>query len=367
MLPTIYETSQLLPATVTTPEKNTLSGQELLDVEDAIAHLSKKVRENVHLIDEYIDLGRLFRKKGEYQRAFLLHRNVLIRDELRRDQQARTYGELGYDYLMSKTKDHGESYFLQSLKLNKDSLYVLEGLYQCYRQTKNIEKAADTLRTISKNYPERKKDLSILLSEMALKKASDNQLSSAKKLVDQAFECDSNSSLAYLTKAKILGQDNRRKEAIDVLEEFIEKWPHSTLFALKKIENLYYELNQYPQYSFSLRKCIQKNPQNFYAHHALGNYLIKIRKNDDAIVEFQKALEICPFCIQSLQKIVHLNAQKNDVSASVQAIDNFLSSFPQQQGFTCPRCKEGFSDSSKDCPICSDSSKLNHDFGSAGV
>ncbi|MCC7460540.1 MAG: tetratricopeptide repeat protein [Proteobacteria bacterium] len=364
MLPAVCDTSKLpTPA----PERHRLQGQELLDVEDAILHLSRKVRENVHLIDEYIDLGRLFRKKGEYQRAFLLHRNVVIRSDLRKDQQARVLGEMGYDYLLSKTRDHGESYFLQSLKINKDSLYVLEGLYQCYRQTKNYEKAADTLRTIAKNYPDRKKDLAVLLSEIALQKLNAHQISSAKKFLDQAFDCDSNCSLAYLTKAKILSSDNKRKEAIDILEEFIEKWPQSTLFALKKIENLYYEMNQYSKYSYSLNKCIQKNPQNFYAHHALGKYLIKIRKNDEAIQEFQRALEICPFSIQSLKEIINLHSQKQDISLVVGAIDGFLNSFPNQQGYACPRCHEGFSDLSVDCPICTEPNRLNYDFTTAGV
>lgn len=364
MLPAVCETSKL-PAHA--PERNTLHGQELLDVEDAIMHLSKKVRENVHLIDEYIDLGRLFRKKGEYQRAFLLHRNVMIRSDLRRDQQARVLGELGYDYLFSKTRDHGESYFLQSLKINKDSLYVLEGLYQSYRQTKSFEKAADTLRIIAKNYPERKKDLAILLSEVALTKLHEHQTSSARKFADQAFECDPTCSMAYLAKAKILAADNKRKEAIELLEEYIEKYPQSTLFALKKIENLYYEMNQYPRYSYSLNKCIQKNPQNFYAHHALGKYLIKIRKTDEAVQEFKRALEICPFSIQSLKEIIHLHTQTKDMDSIAGVIDNFLSSFPHQQGFSCPRCHEGFSDLAKDCPICSEATRLDHDFTTAGA
>ncbi len=338
-----------------TPDKPHLSNQDLLDIEEEILHLSRRVRENTQLINEYIDLGRLFRKKGSYQQAFVIHRNLLAREDLKRDQQARIYGELGYDYLFSKTKDHGEAYFLQSLKFNKDSLYVLEGLYQCYRSINELEKAADTLKAISKNYPERKHDMAVLLSEIALKKAQSNQMSSAKKCIDQAFECDPDSSLAYLSKSQILSLENKRKEAIETLEEFIEKWPNSTLFALKKIENLYYEMNQYSRYTNTLNQCIQKNPQNFYAHHALGTYLVKIRKTDEAAMHFHKALELCPFSIQSLKEIIHLYTQKKDMENAMSTIESFISSLPNQRSFTCPRCHEGFSELSKDCPICSES------------
>jgi lipopolysaccharide biosynthesis regulator YciM len=364
MLPTLVPT-ETFP--VCTPEKPSLSNQDLLDVDETIIHLSRKVKENVHLVDEYIELGRLFRKKGSYQKAFVLHRNLLVREDLKREQQARVYGELGYDYLASQTKDHGEAYFLQSLRYNKDSHYVLEGLYQCYRQTNELEKAADILRAISKHYPNRKKDLATLLSEVALKKAEKNQISSAKKYIEYAFDNDADCMLAYLTKAQVFSLENKRKEAIEVLEEFIEKWPASTLFALKKIETLYYEMNQYPRYSYTLNKCIQKNPQNFYAHHAFGKYLIKIRKNDEAIGHFQKALDLCPYSIQSLKEVIHIYSQKQDMKNALSAIENFLGSLNNQQGFNCPRCREGFSDLSKDCPICSTSNKVDSPYTTSGI
>ena len=104
MLPKVTTPFEALP--VYSPEKHSLNARELLDVDDGILHLSRKVQENAYLIDEYIELGRLLRKKGDYQKAFLLHRNLLIREDLKRYQQARVNGELGYDYLFSKTKDY---------------------------------------------------------------------------------------------------------------------------------------------------------------------------------------------------------------------------------------------------------------------
>lgn len=348
-------------------DKPALSSQDLLDINEAIAHLSKKVRENSGLVDEYIELGRLFRKKGEYQRSFLLHRNLLARDELKREQQARIYAELGYDYLFSRTKDFGEQYFIQSLKLNKDSAYVLEGLYQCYRLHKELEKAADTLRLICKIYPDRKKDLAGLLTEVALHKAELHHMSSAKKCVEQAFEYDEHSPLVYLTKAHLQTLEGKRKDAIETLEEYIEKWPNHTLFALKKIENLHYEMSQYARYPYSLNKCIQKNPQNFYAHHAYGKYLIKIRRFDEAIEQFKKALDLCPYSIQSLKEVIRLYTNNQNVNEALLVIENFITSLPNQHANNCPRCHEGFSDLSRNCPICMESNKFDERYTTAGA
>lgn len=365
LITTSNQTFDTLP--VCTLEKPHLAPQDLLDVDENIAHLTKKVKENCNLIDEYIELGRLFRKKGEYQKSFMLHRNLLVRDELKREQQARVYGELGYDYLFSKTRDLGESYFIQSLKINKDSVYVLEGLYQCYRQHKELEKAADTLRLICKIYPDRKKDLAALLTEVALHKAQLNHMSAAKKCIEQAFEFDGNSPLVYLTKSHLQAAEGKRKDAIETLEKFIEKWPNSTLFALKKIENLYYEMSQYARYPYTLNKCIQKNPQNFYAHHAYGKYLIKIRRTDEAIEQFQKALDLCPFSIQSLKEVIHLYSGKQNTAEALRLIENFISALPNQRSSSCPRCQEGFSGLTKDCPICTDENRFDPRYPSDGV
>lgn len=347
----ILQPSDSQPAEFFEPHEKPLSAHDLLDIDEAISIFSRKVKENCHLIDEYIELGRLFRKRKEFQKSFILLRNLLVRDDLRREQQSRVYAELGYNYLFSKSKDHGEAYFLQALKNNKESFYVLDGLYQCLRQTKQLEKAAETLRGIVKTFPNRKSDLVILLSETALQKAKEGQMSQAKKALGQAQDIKTESPFLQLAQAQIQTMDQKRKEAIQTLEEFIEKWPTYTLFALKKIENLYYEMNQYSRYSYTLTKCIQKNPQNFYAHHALGKYLIKIKRVDEALEHFEKAIDLCPFSIHSLKEIVKLYMSKDDPDGVLRILETFVASPQNQRAIACPRC-HGIN-SNHDCPICS--------------
>jgi lipopolysaccharide biosynthesis regulator YciM len=329
-----------------------LSTIDRLEIDEAIHSLTKKVKENSLLIDEYIELGRLFRKKGQYQKAFMLHRNLLIRDDLKREQFARVQAELGYDYLFSKTKDFGEAYFLESLKYNRDSVYTLEGLYQAYRQSKQYDKAADTLKNISKINPDRKLDLCILLCEFAVEKMGGHDISAAKKRLDQAFDLKVDSPHLYLTKAQILTFEGKRQEAIETLETLIQKWPETTLFGLKKIEGLYFELNQYTRYFYSLSKCLRLNPQNFYAHHAMGKYLVKVRQPDQAMTHFAKAVELCPFSIHSLKEMVQLYAQKNDTQGAMKALEIFLTAVPNQKIFSCSKCQTQFNEVPKECPVC---------------
>lgn len=52
MLTKINPSFDALP--VCTPEKHSLNAHDLLDVDDGILHLSRKVQENAYLIDEYI-------------------------------------------------------------------------------------------------------------------------------------------------------------------------------------------------------------------------------------------------------------------------------------------------------------------------
>lgn len=331
--------------------ERTFSHHEKLDIEEAISHLKKKVKENCHLIDEYIELGRLYRKKGEYRRSYLVLRNLIIRDDLKKDQQARAHAEIGYNYLFSKIKDFGESHFSQSLKYNKDSTYALEGLYLSYRENKNFDRAIETLRTLVKQSPDRNPELVLLLTETAIQKLNAEEISSAKKFLDLAKDLGIDTPFLHLAIAKVQSMESKKKEAIATLEELIEKWPSSSAIALKKIETLYYELNQYSRFSYTLTKCLQKNPQNFYAHHELGKYLIKIRKPEEAIEHFEKAIQLCPFSLESLKEVIQFYKNKNDPEGVVKILDVFLSSLPDALALSCPRC--GGKDSSKNCPVCS--------------
>lgn len=327
-----------------------LTYHDKLDIDEAIAHFSKKVKENCHLIDEYIELGRLYRKKGEYRRSYILLRNLIIRDDMKKEQQARTHAELGYNYLFSKNKDFGESHFLQSLKYNRDSMYVLDGLYQSYRENKNFDRAIETLRTIVKQNPDRNEELVLLLTETALQKLNTGEISSAKKFLDLAKDIGIDSPFLHLARAKAQTLESKKKDAIHTLEELIEKWPSSSPIALKKIETLYYEQNQYSRYSYTLTKCLQKNPQNFYAHHELGKYLIKIRKPEEAIEHFEKAIQLCPFSIESLKEVIQFYKNKNDSEGIIKILDVFLSALPNSFGLSCPRC--GGKEQNGDCPVC---------------
>ena len=329
----------------------TLTESDKLDIDEGIAQLSKRVRENHQLIDEYIDLGKLFRKKGEYQRGFVLLRNLLVRDDLKRDQQFRVYAELGYIYLFSKTKDYGEAYFLQALKLNKNSSYVLHGMYEAYREVGDIEKAIGTLRDLVKIQPDRQPELLMLLTESCFEKASQGHLAIAKKWLDQAEDLKIESPFLHLARAHVQTLDKKSKEAIKTLEEFVDKWPLSSPMAFKKIETLYYESNQYNRYAYTLTKCIQKNPQNFYAHHELGKYFMKIKKTDEAIDHFEKAIQLYPLSMQSMKELIEFYKIKNDQDSIARILDTLITAMPTNQTMACPKCNSFHP--TPGCSVCS--------------
>ena len=328
-----------------------LSFKEELDIDEAIKILSEKVQKDHELVDEYIDLGKLFRRKGEYRKSFALLRNLLVRNGLKKIKKSRVYAEMGYNYLLSKTRDFGESLFIQAQKLDRNSLYIQEGLYQSYRRSGQYQKAADTLTKITHTRPERRMELVYLLSKAALEKLRLKETGLAKKMVAAAQKVGVESPFLHLSIAEIQSNEKKWEDAVKTLEELIFRWPNSTLFALRKIENVYYEMNEYSKYAYSIRKCLQKNPQNYFAHHALGKYLVKIKKTEEALEHFEKAIELYPLSIQSLKEVIEIHLQKESPESALEILETFLSADPNQKNSFCPLSQGTQAD--PNCTFCS--------------
>ena len=303
-----------------------------------IERLISKVKDNAQLFDEYIDLTRLLRKKKLFENAFELLQKLNIREELTKNQKARIHGELGFVLLETKNKNFGIAEFQNSLKLNRESYYVREGLYWAYLSNKQFEEAALELKTIAQKYPDRKKPLALLCSEIAEMRLLSNDLSDAKKWMDESLKQKVNLPFIEMIKIEILIKEKKFKESILLLEAIIDQYPITTFAALKKLESIYFEKKEYSRYQFSLIKVLQKNPNNGFAHFAMGTYLKKIRKPEQALNHFKQALDEDSLRLMALRETLSIYAKQKNLVTEGQAYDTILAALPTTFEMPCLKC-----------------------------
>ena len=84
----------------------------------AIAEFTRAVRINSDTVEIYINLGNLFREKGEIERAIRIHQSILLRPNLKPDIKESALMDLGLDYSAAGFFDRAISTFQQLISLH---------------------------------------------------------------------------------------------------------------------------------------------------------------------------------------------------------------------------------------------------------
>jgi tetratricopeptide (TPR) repeat protein len=121
-----------------------------------------------------------------------------------------------------------------------------------------------------------------------------------KKLIEIKNDADSYSLLGdiYFTKGNLITDDSLAKadcyaKGLDVLETAVDKFPENADL-LSTLTNAYIATNRFDEARSKLEKGIQLQPDNKYFRYSYGLLLIDANHPEEAIKQFDKALEIDP-------------------------------------------------------------------------
>ena len=129
----------------------------------AIAEFTKAVKINTNTVEIYINLGNLFREKGEIERAIRIHQSILLRPNLKPDIKESALMDLGLDFSAAGFFDRAIATFQQLISLhpkNTQAHRELEKLYEEERDWQNAFDEASLLQKLTRS------DMSPLLAHI---------------------------------------------------------------------------------------------------------------------------------------------------------------------------------------------------------
>jgi len=103
----------------------------------------KLVETDWNLVDTHFALGKIFRKKGEIDKAIKIHQGLIARPSLPDKYRSKVLLELGYDYLAAGWFDRAEGLFKEVLIQDEKSKEARHNLILIYQQEKDWFKAID--------------------------------------------------------------------------------------------------------------------------------------------------------------------------------------------------------------------------------
>lgn len=349
-LSTEYKIPEILKTYVLKPSER--SQKAFQDAISELASLLKnRVEKNPHATEEYILLGKLFRLLGDTRRAYRLHRNILAKPLLTREQEISIFTELGYDLLDLKIPHLGEKNFHRALALRKNHIPALQGLVKAFEQQNHLEKTSDTLKVLIKLGLDLKKQRALVLAAIAHQYFDRKLFSKARRFAEDALDQDSTCPYAKLMLADAYLETQRYEKAKKTLQSFLVDWPALSFLALRRLEDVHYRMNAFSTYEDTLRECIRANSENFYLHYSLARHLQKKHRQDGAIQYLDEALNLNPLYVNAIRDKTEIRLKSSDSTLASQ-VKQFFSLLKSSRRFVCPECGEHYKDLTWNCARC---------------
>ncbi len=191
-------------------------------------------------LDTHLALGKLFRKRGEFDRAAQLHTHLLEHGDYARPVQEEIQLELAQDYLASGIFDLAEQVLLEMLDQNceaKDE--VCSQLMGLYEQERDWINAISMGERLLKNRPELAPVLAQYCCEQAENLKRDKDINPARRMLRKALSLDNKCVRASFQEGE-LEMDEQNWEA--AIQAFQRIWVQDSDFfdeVLDKLRSCY--------------------------------------------------------------------------------------------------------------------------------
>ena len=105
---------------------------------------------NQETADTHLALGRLFRRRGEVDKAIRFHRHIMTHEDLSEQHRTQALVDLGEDYMRAGLLDRAEKLFTELAKQGRYSETAIRSLLSIYQQEKDWPRAIVQARALKK-------------------------------------------------------------------------------------------------------------------------------------------------------------------------------------------------------------------------
>jgi lipopolysaccharide biosynthesis regulator YciM len=177
-------------------------------------------------VETHLAVGKLFRRRGEVDRAIRIHQNLIARPQLAKNYREQSLYELGQDYLCAGVLDRAERIFLEVLAVKEYSIPALRALLDIYQQEKSWENAIDISKKLA---TATKTDLNMIIAhyycELAEIDTAKNQPEKALEYLNLALKHDPKSVRSSLMLGTLFIAQNDFKTALKQLKKIKSQNP----------------------------------------------------------------------------------------------------------------------------------------------
>ncbi len=211
-------------------------------------------------IELHYALGNLFRRKGEVERATLIHQNLIARPTLSREQRDLALKELGQDYLSAGLYDRAEKIFGDLLDLKTYQVEAARCLVQIYEQQQDWEQAAALRRRLEwLTRSNQRKVIAHYYCEVALRSRGQGNEEAAQSALSEARRNDRDSARVRLMSAQAASDSGDTRRAVREYKEVLAQQPDLAEMVLPALAKLFPQGAHDPEFNSMIAELLNKH------------------------------------------------------------------------------------------------------------
>ncbi len=306
-------------------------------------------------VEMHMALGNLFRRRGEVERATLIHQNLVARSDLDGGLRCLALFELAQDYFKAGLYDRAENLFLELGQSDDYRNQANKFLLQIYDQEKEWKKAISVAEAISGvEGDEYARTIAHFYCELAELEISAGNNSAAESYLESAFRKDAKCIRAVIQSGRLASMRGNHTNAIAIWRG-LEFWaPDALGEVVGHITNSYISLNDKRSLKKFLKSAVEINPDP-----RIIAMLVELAESEKGDVEGERLLLSLVQKYPSLENLYQLVNSKTRSSSAGEKDNDYtllagLLSGLMESGrhYNCRQC--GFQSNSLhwQCPGC---------------
>jgi lipopolysaccharide assembly protein B len=232
------------------------------ETDKAVDVFIKMLEVDSDTVETHLTVGKLFRRRGEVDRAIRIHQNLIARPQLEKRYREQSLYELGQDYLSAGMLDRAERIFIELTNSKQFAASALKTLIDIYQQEKDWENAvkmAEKYEFVTGNSMQ--PVIAHYYCELADDLITNQQSDVALEYLDKASGADLSCVRASLMKAKIYIARNDYKNALRHLKMIKDQNHHFLSEAIDLIALCYEQLGSQEKLIAYFKKLIDEYPK----------------------------------------------------------------------------------------------------------
>jgi lipopolysaccharide biosynthesis regulator YciM len=324
------------------------------DLDAAIAALRGAAEANSGRVSTYLALGRIFRRKGEPDRALRVHRSLSVRQGLPAPSRLEALREAALDELAANRPQEALSLLDEVLAKHRKDRETLEAAAQAHARLEHWEAAYELHRRLDRITKQPRPGLlARLLAARARQLLSEGDHGAARKTLKKALGLHAESVDALMVLGDVRLAEGKAGRAIESWEKILELEPRWVAVLAPRLEQAFFKLGDVDRLEGLLRQLTARRSRDPVPHLVLARHLVKKQHADDALGALKTAIDLDPSGIAARRERGRIQLEHGFGVSYESEFADLLKALPEDPpALRCTRCGAPSDEPALICEAC---------------